>query len=213
MIKVLLVDDHEMLSHSLSHFLQTADGVDVVGTVASGEEAIEQTRSLQPDVVFMDVHMPGIGGLGATQEIKRLFPNTKVIALSALNDSLYPTQLLQAGASGYVTKGTPPDELFEAIKTVMAGERFISNDVARSMALSKVSEDQQGGILEPLSTREVQVAQMIVDGEKMRDIADKLNVSPKTVSTFKTRIFSKLNIDNDVALVRLATRYKILGMK
>ncbi|MBR7888349.1 response regulator [Marinomonas sp. A79] len=212
MLKVLIVDDHDVVSHGISRVLQDVQGVNVVGVVHSGEDAIVKTKALLPDIVLMDVHMPGIGGLGATKEIKRLLPKTKVIALSAMDDNLYPVKLLEVGASGYLTKGTNTSELLEAIQIVAKGEHYISKSVAQKMALSKFSIDGQGSPLGQLSDRELQVAQMIVDCKKSTEIADHLNVSPKTVSTYRTRIFTKLNIESDVELIRLAVRYHVLGM-
>ncbi|RBO83395.1 MULTISPECIES: response regulator [Marinomonas] len=212
MLKVLIVDDHDMVSQGISLVLQDVKGVEVVGVAHSGEEAIAQSRATTPDIVLMDVHMPGIGGLGATKEIKRILPKTKVIALSALDDNLYPVKLIEAGASGYVTKGTNASELLDAISMVSKGEHYISKDIAQKMALSKFSIDDQGSPLGELSDRELQVAQMIVDCKKSSEIAEHLNVSPKTVSTYRTRIFAKLNIDSDVELIHLAVRYNVLGM-
>ncbi|MBJ7553054.1 response regulator [Marinomonas spartinae] len=212
MLKVLIVDDHDMVGLGISRVLQDIKGVDVVGIVRSGEDAISHSRKLLPDIVLMDVHMPGIGGLGATKEIKRILPKIKVIALSALDDSLYPTKLLEAGASGYLTKGTNTEELLEALETVQKGGHYISKSIAQKMALSKFSIDSKGSPLEALSDRELQVAQMIVDCKKSTEIAEHLNVSPKTVSTYRTRIFSKLNIESDVELIHLAVRYNVLGM-
>ncbi|AEF54040.1 response regulator [Marinomonas posidonica] len=212
MLKVLIVDDHDMVSQGISLVLQDVKGVEVVGVAHSGEEAIAQSRATTPDIVLMDVHMPGIGGLGATKEIKRILPKTKVIALSALDDNLYPVKLIEAGASGYVTKGTNASELLDAINMVSKGEHYISKDIAQKMALSKFSIDDQGSPLGELSDRELQVAQMIVDCKKSSEIAEHLNVSPKTVSTYRTRIFAKLNIDSDVELIHLAVRYNVLGM-
>ncbi|MDP5055606.1 MAG: response regulator [Marinomonas hwangdonensis] len=212
MLKVLIVDDHDVVSYGISRVLQDVEGVEVVGVVHCGEEAILQSKKLQPDIVLMDVHMPGIGGLGATKEIKRLLPRIKIIALSALDDNLYPVKLLEAGASGYLTKGTTASELLEAIQVVSKGEHYISKSIAQKMALSKFIIDGDGSPLGQLSDRELQVAQMIVDCKKSTEIAEHLKVSPKTVSTYRTRIFSKLNIDSDVELIRLAVRYNVLGM-
>lgn len=212
MLKVLIVDDHDVVSQGISRVLQDVNGVDVVGVVHCGEDAIVQSKTLQPDIVLMDVHMPGIGGLGATKEIKRLFPRIKIIALSALEDNLYPVKLLEAGASGYLTKGTKTSEILEALEAVSKGEHYISKNVAQRMALSKFSIDGEGSPLGQLSDRELQVAQMIIDCKKSNEIAELLNVSPKTVSTYRTRIFSKLSIDSDVELIHLAIRYNVLGM-
>ncbi|MGO3740004.1 response regulator [Marinomonas foliarum] len=212
MLKVLIVDDHDVVSQGISRVLQDVKGVDVVGVVHSGEEAIAHSKALQPDIILMDIHMPGIGGLGATKEIKRIMPRIKIIGLSALDDNLYPVKLLEAGASGYLTKGTKTSEILEAIEMVSKGEHYISKNVAQKMALSKFSIDDQGSPLGQLSDRELQVAQMIIDCKKSNEIADLLNVSPKTVSTYRTRIFTKLNIDSDVELIHLAIRYSVLGM-
>lgn len=212
MLKILIVDDHEVVSQGISRVLQDVKGVDVVGVVNCGEDAIVQSKILLPNIILMDVHMPGIGGLGATKEIKRILPKTKIIALSALEDNLYPVKLLEAGASGYLTKGTSTSELLEAISIVAKGEHYISKTIAQKMALSKFSIDEQGSPLGQLSDRELQVAQMIVDCKKSNEIAEHLNVSPKTVSTYRTRIFTKLNIESDVELIHLAVRYSVLGM-
>ncbi len=212
MLKVLIVDDHEVVSQGFRLMLQDVSDINVVGVVHNGEDAIVQARQLLPDIILMDVHMPGIGGLGATKEIKRILPKTKIIALSALDDNLYPVKLIEAGASGYLTKGTNIAEILDAINIVSKGEHYISKDIAQKMALSKFSIDEQGSPLGQLSDRELQVAQMIVDCKKSNEIADQLNVSPKTVSTYRTRIFEKLNIHSDVELIRLAVRYNVLGM-
>ncbi|MGO2354320.1 MAG: response regulator [Marinomonas foliarum] len=212
MLKVLIVDDHDVVSQGISRVLQDVKGVNVVGVVHSGEEAVAHSKALQPDIILMDIHMPGIGGLGATKEIKRIMPRIKIIGLSALDDNLYPVKLLEAGASGYLTKGTKTSEILEAIEMVSKGEHYISKNVAQKMALSKFSIDDQGSPLGQLSDRELQVAQMIIDCKKSNEIADLLNVSPKTVSTYRTRIFTKLNIDSDVELIHLAIRYSVLGM-
>lgn len=212
MLKVLIVDDHDVVSQGISRVLQDNSSISVIGVASSGEEAVAQARALVPDIILMDVHMPGIGGLGATKEIKRILPKVKIIALSALDDNIYPVKLLEAGASGYLTKGTNTSELLEAMETVFKGDHYISKTIAQKMALSKFSIDEVGSPLGQLSDRELQVAQMIVDCKKSNEIADSLNVSPKTVSTYRARIFTKLNIDSDVELMHLAVRYNVLGM-
>ncbi|KJZ09567.1 response regulator [Marinomonas sp. SBI22] len=212
MLKVLIVDDHEIVSTGISRMLQDVSNLQVVGCAASGEEAISLTKEQQPDIVLMDVHMPGIGGLGATKEIKRLVPKTKVIALSALDDNPYPTKLIEAGASGYITKGIALDEMIGAIEKVAKGGKYISSDVAQKMALSQMSKEEGETPLDSLSDRELQIAQMIVDCRKVQDIAEKLNLSAKTVNTYRYRMFEKLSIGSDVELARLAMRHNLLGV-
>jgi two-component system invasion response regulator UvrY len=211
-LKVLIVDDHEIVSTGISRMLQDVSNLQVVGCAASGEEAISLTKEQQPDIVLMDVHMPGIGGLGATKEIKRLVPKTKVIALSALDDNPYPTKLIEAGASGYITKGIALDEMIGAIEKVAKGGKYISSDVAQKMALSQMSKEEGETPLDSLSDRELQIAQMIVDCRKVQDIAEKLNLSAKTVNTYRYRMFEKLSIGSDVELARLAMRHNLLGV-
>lgn len=212
MLKVLIVDDHEIVSTGISRMLQDVSNLQVVGCAASGEEAISLSKETLPDIVLMDVHMPGIGGLGATKEIKRVLPKIKVIALSALDDNPYPTKLIEAGASGYITKGIALNEMIGAIEKVAKGGKYISSDVAQKMALSQMSKDDSETPLDVLSDRELQIAQMIVDCRKVQDIAEKLNLSAKTVNTYRYRMFEKLSIGSDVELARLAMRHNLLGM-
>ncbi|WP_191600757.1 UvrY/SirA/GacA family response regulator transcription factor [Marinomonas algicola] len=212
MLKILIVDDHELVSTGISRVLQDEKMLSVVGSAASGEDAIEKTRQLQPDIILMDVHMPGIGGLGATKEIKRLFPKIKIIALSAHDDNPYPSKLIEAGASGYLTKGAPAKEMLDAIHTVSQGKKYITGSVAQKMALSKISSEDGASPLDILSDRELQIAQMIIDCKKPQEIADSLNLSSKTVNTYRYRMFDKLNISSDVELTKLAVRYSLLGM-
>ncbi|EAQ63800.1 response regulator GacA [Marinomonas sp. MED121] len=192
--------------------LQDVPNLQVVGCASSGEDAVLQTKAKLPDIVLMDVHMPGIGGLGATKEIKRVLPKTKVIALSALDDNPYPTKLIEAGASGYITKGIALDEMIGAIEKVAKGGKYISSDVAQKMALSQMSKEEGESPLDSLSDRELQIAQMIVDCRKVQDIAEKLNLSAKTVNTYRYRLFEKLSIGSDVELARLAMRHNLLGV-
>lgn len=212
MLKILIVDDHELVSTGISRVLQDEKTLSVVGSAFSGEDAIEKTKLLSPDIVLMDVHMPGIGGLGATKEIKRLFPKVKVIALSAHDDNPYPLKLIEAGASGYLTKGAPAKEMLDAIKAVSLGNKYITGSVAQKMALSKMSSKEDASPLDILSDRELQIAQMIIDCKKPQEIADHLNLSSKTVNTYRYRMFDKLSISSDVELTKLAMRYNLLGM-
>ena len=212
MRKVLIVNDHTMVCEGIKRVIEDIPGVLVWGSVHSGEEALKVLRKEHIDVVLMDVNMPGIGGLGATLEIARLHPNTKVIALSAIDDAPYPAKMMEAGASGYVAKGSDQSELLEALETVFQGKQYLSRVVAQKVALSKTSKNSSDSPFGELSERELQVAQMIVDCVKTKEIADRLNVSDKTVSTFRRRIFDKLEIQSDVELARLAMRYNVLGL-
>ncbi|KEQ11526.1 UvrY/SirA/GacA family response regulator transcription factor [Endozoicomonas numazuensis] len=209
MIRVLIADDHDLVRTGLSRMLSDIQELIIVGEACSGEEAIEKCRSLQPQVVLMDVRMPGIGGLEATRKISQSFPEIQVIAVTVCNDELYPTKLMEAGAAGYVTKGISIDEMVSAIKSVVIGKRYISPDIAQQMALKSL-QPSSGSPFEKLSSREMQISLMIVNCEKVQAISDKLCLSTKTVNSYRYRIFEKLQINSDVELTHLAIRHGLI---
>ena len=211
MIRVLLVDDHELVRTGFRHILDGSDNVDVVGEAKSGEEALVKVKSSNPDLVLMDVNMPGIGGIEATRKIKRLFPSVQVIAVTIHSDTPFPEQLHDAGALGYVTKGCPAEELFEAIQTVAGGKPFISNEVSKKLTLARINGRSPETPLSKLSQREMQVFLMITQGHKTQEISDSLCLSPKTVSTYRHRLFEKLDVKTDVDLTHLALRFGLIG--
>lgn len=209
LIKILLVDDHEIVRMGIKRILQEVSGLKVVGESSTGEDAVRQAKELIPDVVVMDVQMPGIGGLEATRKMLRHNPDIKVLALTIYGDEPYPSRLLQAGAAGYITKGCAPDEMIRAIRQVHSGQRYISSEIAQQLALKrfKKSEDLP---LDILSERELQIMLMITRGQKVQEISKKLCLSPKTVNSYRYRIFQKLTIKNDVELTLLAIRLGLL---
>ena len=209
-IKVLLVDDHELVRTGIRQILNCDNRVEVIGEAASGEEALQLVAQQQPDVVLMDISMPGIGGIEATRRLLRKYPNLKVIALTVLDDDPFPARLNEAGAVGYLTKGCPAEEMLRAINLVYSGRHYIGSDMARKHALAEWS----GKSLTPfsdLSHREMQVTLLILDGQRNQEISEKLCLSPKTISTYRQRIYEKLNVDNDVDLTRLAYRHGIIN--
>lgn len=210
MIKVLLVDDHALFRTGLSSVLDGSGDIEVIGEASSGEEAVEQARKLSPDLVLMDVHMPGIGGIEATRKIVRYFPEMMVVAVTALSDDPFPNQLLDAGARGYISKGCPAEEMFEAIRSVTAGDHYISKDVAQKLAINHVAGHSGESPLKRLSAREMQVMNMIVTGQGTRQISDSLFLSPKTVSTYRHRLYEKLGVTNDVELTHFAIRHNVI---
>lgn len=194
----------------MSSVLGEAGDIEVVAQAASGEEAVECVRADPPDLVLMDVNMPGIGGIEATRKIIRLDPEMKIIAVTALSEDPFPTQLLDAGARGYVSKGCPADEVFNAIRQVMLGNHYISNDVAQKLALGSMISQGSESPLKKLSAREMQVMLMIVTGLSNQEISDKLFLSPKTVSTYRHRLYEKLEVANDVELTHFAIRHNVI---
>jgi two-component system invasion response regulator UvrY len=213
MISVLLVDDHKLMRTGIKFILDDTADIRVVGEASSGEEALERARVLKPNVILMDVSMPGIGGLEATRKLAMSLPDTRVIVLSAQTAEPFPMRLMEAGAAGYLTKDSAGDEIVTAIRRVLAGERYISAEIARQMALQAVNKTSGGSPFEQLSSREMQVMIMATGGHSVQDISDKLHLSPKTVSTYRSRLFQKLGVNNDVELTRLAMRYGVIEEK
>lgn len=209
MITVLIVDDHELVRAGIRSLLAGVNGIKVIGEAASGEDAVKIAREKHPNVVLMDVRMPGIGGLEATRKLLRADPDIKVIALTVCGEEPFPSKLLQAGAAGYLTKGSGLDEMVQAIHSVTHGKRYISPEVAQQLALKSLSEDKASPF-DALSERELQVMLMITSGQKVQEISDKLCLSPKTVNSYRYRLFEKLNVHSDVELTHLALRHGML---
>jgi two-component system invasion response regulator UvrY len=216
LINVLIVDDHELVRTGISRILQEERGIRVVADVNSGEAAVQYCRNeaagqLPPDVVLMDMNMPGIGGMNATKRILHYCPDIRVLALSVSCEEPVPTKVMQMGASGFISKNAAPAEMVTAIKRVADGHRYISDEVAQKMAFSKIQSNSNNPFDE-LSDREMQIMLMITQGEKVNDIADKLNVSAKTVNSYRYRMFEKLAISGDVELTHLAIRHGMINI-
>jgi two-component system invasion response regulator UvrY len=209
--KILVVDDHDLVRMGIVRMLADVEGYQVVGDAKSGEEAVTKARILKPDVVLMDVKMPGMGGLEATKKLLTVNPVIKIIAVTACDDDLYPTRLMQAGAVGYVTKGAEFTEITDAINKVIRGDLYMSNSIAQQLALRTFSGNgNQESPFEKLSQRELQTAMLIANGQKVNDIANTFCVSPKTVNSYRYRIFEKLDINSDVELTLLAVKHNLL---
>ncbi|QLH67412.1 UvrY/SirA/GacA family response regulator transcription factor [Aeromonas veronii] len=209
MINVFLVDDHELVRTGIRRILEDVRGIKVVGEAQSGETAVTFCRQHHPDVILMDMNMPGIGGLDATRKILRIRPDVRIIVLTIHSENPFPTKVMQAGAAGYLTKGAAPDEMIQAIRLVHSGQRYISPEIAQQMALSQFASADENPF-KSLSERELQIMMMITKGQKVTDISEQLNLSPKTVNSYRYRLFSKLGINGDVELTHLAIRYGML---
>ncbi len=209
MINVMLVDDHDLVRTGIKLMLNDISGIKVVGEASNGEDAVKMSRECHPQVVLMDVKMPGIGGFEATRKLLRQNPDIRVLVVSTVDDDIFPSRLLQVGAAGYLTKGASMDEMVKAIKTVHAGQRYISPEIASRLAFKHVTDEEESPFTQ-LSERELQVMLMITKGMKVQDIADKLHLSPKTVNSYRYRIFEKLNIHNDVELTLLAIKHGLI---
>ncbi|AOM39590.1 UvrY/SirA/GacA family response regulator transcription factor [Xenorhabdus hominickii] len=209
MINVLLVDDHELVRIGVKGILDDVRGIKVIGEASSGEDAIRWCRSNSTDVVIMDMGMPGIGGIEAAKKIIRYSPDTRVIMLTIHTESSLPMKVMQAGVRGYLSKAATPQDMINAIRAVYAGQRYISPDIAQQMALSQLLPQKENP-LDELSERELQIMTMITQGRKVNEISTLLNLSPKTVNSYRYRMFSKLNIKGDVELTHIAIRCGLL---
>ncbi|MFO6422040.1 UvrY/SirA/GacA family response regulator transcription factor [Motilimonas sp. KMU-193] len=209
MINVFLVDDHELVRTGIRRILEDIRGIKVVGEAQSGEAAVQWCRDNNPDVILMDMNMPGIGGLEATRKILRYNPDVKIVVLTVHTENPFPTKVMQAGAAGYLTKGAAPDEVLNAIRVVNAGQRYLSPEIAQQMALSHFTPDEENPF-KNLSERELQIMLMITKGQKVNEISEQLSLSPKTVNSYRYRLFSKLDISGDVELTHLAIRHGML---
>ena len=213
MVRILVVDDHDLMRMGLVRMLDDVDGFSVIAEAGSGEEAVKMARKLSVDVVLMDVKMPGIGGVEATRRLLAVNESLKVIAVTSCDGELFPSRLLQAGAVAYLTKKAQPDEVIKAINVVMSGKSYVSQEIAQQLALKHTGlMEATGSIFSKLSDRELEIAMMTVKGERPAAIADKLNVSPKTINSYRYRIFDKFDITNDVELVHLAIKHGVFDL-
>lgn len=206
MIRVLIVDDHRLFRLGLQRMLADAPSIKVVGEASSGEDAVQFCRTERPDVVLLDIRMPGIGGLEALNRIIRLQNSTRVIALTACEEQPFPAQMMRAGASGYLTKGVTGTETIAAIRKVFVGQKYFSAEVAQQLAFQSFGNDSACPFDE-LSGREMQIAMMVVDCQRVQKISQDLHLSPKTVNSYRYRIFDKLRVSSNVELALLAVRH------
>ncbi len=209
-IKVLIVDDHELVRFGFKSLLGTQDSIDVLDTLCSGEEAINWCRDNNGnvDVILMDINMPGIGGIEATHRISKFWSGIGIIIVTVHDAGPLPKQLLNGGAKGYLTKGNGVEEMITAINDVSQGKHYIAKDIAQQLALSVLPGDINP--LDTLSRREIQVLMMISQGTKTQEISEILNLSPKTISTYRTRLNEKLNVNSDIEMLHLAMKYGVL---
>ncbi len=209
MIKVMIVDDHELVRTGITRILNDAPGITVIAEAASGEEALVIAHESKPDVLLMDVSMPGIGGLEATRKLVKSSAGLNIIVLSVHDEEPFPSRMMEAGAKGYLTKGCAVEEILLAIKTVHSGERYIDADVAQKLALKMVPGGEIS-LFDSLSPREMQVMLMLSQGQRTQAISDSLSLSPKTISTYRHRLYQKLGVGSDAELTRMAINYGII---
>lgn len=211
MIKIALVDDHDLVRTGIKRILEDEVDFSIVCEAKDGEEAVKYCRKHAPDVVLMDLNMPGMGGFEATRQIMRIGENIRVIGLSMQKEDPIPSQVIQAGAFGFLTKDAEPREMIDAIYKVASGQKYLSTEIAQRIAMGKLMPDNVNPFSD-LSGRELDIAMRITRGEKVPDIADQLHIATKTVNTYRYRLFDKLDISTDVELTHLALRHKLIDL-
>lgn len=209
MIKVLIVDDHALVRMGICRLLQDQPDIKVVADAESGEKALSLVKIHKPDIVLLDMKMPGIDGWEVTRRLKKSHPKVKVIAVTALSTDATPARVLHLGARGYITKECSADEMAAAIRKVALGEKYLSTEIAQRMAINSL-ETPEDSPFDRLSDRETQIMLMITSGITVQAIAERLFLSTKTVNGHRYRIFEKLNIQNDVELTHLAMKHRVI---
>lgn len=203
-IKILLVDDHAVVRMGFKMLIEAEADIKVIGEAESGEVAVKLSQELKPDIIVMDITMPGIGGLEAIDRIMAKDKNTKILVLSAHEDSVHPKRVLNAGAMGYLTKRSAAEELIKAIKSIHQGKRYLEPNIAQQMAITQLSGETNP--VEILSDREFEVFMALAKGKSTNEIADTLCLSPRTVGTHLYNIKQKLNANNSAEIALVAIR-------
>jgi DNA-binding NarL/FixJ family response regulator len=204
-IRVLIADDHSIFRIGLKRALETAPDVVIAAEAATGEETLVKARQSQPDVVLLDVSMPGRGGIETAQELKRSNPRLRVLMLTVHPEDQFAVMCLKQGADGYITKDVPPETLLAAVRKVAAGRKYVSADLAERLA-TDLSSGGDRPAHELLSSREFEVMRKIAAGRTTGEIATELHLSVKTVSTYRTRVLQKMNLKNNADIMQYAFR-------
>ncbi|MGQ7242303.1 response regulator [Salinicola sp. V024] len=208
MIKVLVADDHHLVRTSIARVLACEPDIEIVAEADSGESALQGCREHLPDIAMIDIRMPGIGGLETILKLLKTQPAIRIVVLTGQVEEGTAQRLIDSGVSGFISKGTELDLMIDAVRRVAAGERFISPDIAQRLVLARSAGVQSP--FDQLSHRELQIATMIIHCQKVNRISEQLCLSPKTVNTYRYRIFDKLQVQSDVELTHLGLRYGML---
>lgn len=210
MISVYLADDHSIVREGIRALVASAPDMEVVGEASDGDEALRQLPKCQPGVFLMDMSMPGCSGLELIERVRRRAPETQILVLSMHREDLYATRTIRAGARGFITKTRPPAELLEALRKVARGQMYITRELADKLAMDALTGKQDEEPHARMTRREYEVFLDLARGMNVGDIAEKLHVSSKTVSTHKARLMEKLNANSISDLVRYALSQDLL---
>ena len=210
-IRILLVDDHALVRSGFRQILEQVKEIQICGEARTGQEALDQIPASKPDVLILDLKLPDLSGLEVTQKVVNLEEDIKIIIVSSITHYLTVFRLLEAGAQGYLPKSASPEELVRTIKAVYRGQRVISPQLASRLALTK-KLGLAGNVFDPLSEREIKILQEVIRGLSASEIAKKLGISPKTVHSYRDRIFEKLQVKGDVALTLFAIHHGMITL-
>jgi DNA-binding NarL/FixJ family response regulator len=208
MIEVMLVDDHAVVREGYRRLIEKHSGLAVVAEAEDGRAAYQLYKARRPDIVVLDLSMPGKGGIEVIRQLRQWDGDARVLVFTMHQNAAYALQAFQAGARGYITKSSAPDILVSAIRDVHAGKKAISPDISEELALDRINDE--GSALQSLSAREFDIFRMIADAKPVAEIASTLNLSTKTVSNYHYLIKSKLGVSSDVELVHLALRARVV---
>jgi len=207
-IHILLVDDHPIVRIGFQQLLNSAPDMQVIAEAATGEEAIKAYHKLAPDILLMDISMPGMGGIAAARHILEQTPKARIILLTMHNQQIFAKRALKMGVKGYLTKSCKPDELIQAVRLIYRGRSYIEPAIAQELALHNLTGDSDP--IDILSPREFEVFTALADGQSVKDISKTLFLSPKTVGVHRSNIFHKLDASNLSDITRLAIRYGVI---
>lgn len=215
--KILIVDDHEVVRDGLKNILTSLDNISIAGEAGNGEDAVKMYISLKPDLVIMDISMPGMNGIEATRVIKEKDPDARILILTMHDNQEYLNQIIRSGAKGFILKNTDKEELLDAVKTVAAGDNFFSKDISKLIIdnyirTAKETEKNDGYKEVPLTKREIEILKLIASGYSNQEIANILYISYNTVDTHRKNIMHKLSIKNTAGLVRYAIEKGLISL-
>ena len=200
-ITIIIADDHKLIRETWHYILNTDERFQVVAECSNGEEALEMAKKFRPRILLMDINMAPLNGIEATQLVRKFAPSTKIIGVSMHSQPAYVKKMLKIGASGYVTKNSPKDEMITAIIEVDKGNRYICNEVKNILSEQMFEDDAEGTGINALSNREIDVIKLIKEGLSSKEIAKALSISLKTVEVHRHNILKKLSLKNSAALV------------
>ncbi len=210
MIRILLADDHSIVRAGLRRIIEDSGDIEVIAEAADGHEAVEKVHETLPDVAVIDISMPVLDGLEVVSQLHHYYPKLPILILTMHEEEQYVFRAISAGAKGYITKRSAPEQMVNAIRKVHAGGRYLSDAAAESLAHRLASGPKDRSPLDTLSNREIQVLRHLALGKTTREIAESYNISIKTVDTYRFRLLKKLNLRNNAELSRFAMQNRLV---